>query len=60
MKYTIAVCTVLDSYGQWDCPKHVEFNSKNKLETLVNLSRFSIRIYHDARSLERQNTFQNF
>jgi len=31
MTYTIAVCTVLGSYGQRNCPKHVEFNSKKKL-----------------------------
>ena len=33
------------------CPKHVEFYSKNKFEKLVQ---FVIRIYHDARSPERQ------
>ena len=35
------------------CPKHVEFYSKNKFENLVHLLGFIIRIYHDARSLER-------
>jgi hypothetical protein len=34
--------------------KHVEFYSKNKLEKLVHLVGFIIRIYHDARSAERQ------
>ena len=40
--------------GQRNCPKRVEFNSKNKFEELVHLVGFSIRIYHDARSAERQ------
>ena len=42
--------------GQRNCPKHVEFYSKNKFEKLVHLVGFIIRIYHDARSPERQNT----
>ena len=33
---------------------HVEFYSKNKFEKLQNLVGFIIRIYHDARSPERQ------
>jgi len=41
--------------GQRNWPKHVEFYSKNKLEKLVHLVGFIIRIYHDARSPERQN-----
>ena len=40
--------------GQRNCPKHVEFYSKNKFEKLVHLVGFIIRIYHDARSSERQ------
>ena len=40
--------------GQRNCPKHVEFYSKNKFEKLVHLVGFIIRIYHDARSLERK------
>jgi len=40
--------------GKRNCPKHVEFYSKNKFETLVYLVRFIKRIYHDARSPERQ------
>jgi len=36
------------------CPKHVESYSKNKLEKLVHLVGFIIRIYHDARSSECQ------
>ena len=38
--------------GQRNCPKHVEFYSKNKFEKLVHLVGFIIRIYHDARSTE--------
>jgi len=34
--------------------KNVEFYSKNKLEKLVHLVGFVIRIYDDARSPERQ------
>ena len=34
--------------------KHVEFYSKNKLEKLVHLVGFIIRIYHDVRSPECQ------
>ena len=40
--------------GQRNCPKHVEFYLKNKFEKLVHLVGFIIRIYHDARSSERQ------
>ena len=36
------------------CPKHVKVYSKNKFEKLVHLVGFIIRIYHDARSSERQ------
>ena len=39
--------------GQRNCPKHVEFYSKNKFEKLMHLVGFIIRIYHDARSAER-------
>ena len=38
-----------------NCPKHVEFYSKNKFEKLVKPVGFIIRSYHDARSHERQN-----
>jgi len=55
MTYTIAVCTVKNSYDrQRNSPKHVEFYSKNKFEKLVHLVGFIIRIHHDARSPERQ------
>ena len=40
--------------GHRNCPKHVEFYSNNKFEKLVHLVGFIIRIYHDARSPERQ------
>ena len=40
--------------GQRDCPKHVEFHSKNKFEKLVHLVGFVIRIYIDARFSECQ------
>ena len=40
--------------GQRNCPKHVEFYSKYKFEKLVHVVGFIIKIYHDARSPERQ------
>jgi len=40
--------------GQRNCPKHVEFYSKNKFEKLVHLVGFIIRMYHGARSPEPQ------
>ena len=40
--------------GHRNCPKHVEFYSKNKFEKLVHLVGLIIRIYHDARSPERR------
>ena len=53
---TTAVCTVkISDDGRRNCPKHVEFYSKNKFEKLVHLVGFIIRIYHDERSPERQN-----
>jgi len=39
--------------GQRNCPKHVEFYSKNKLEKLVHPVGFIIRIFHAACSPER-------
>jgi len=42
--------------GQRNCPKHVEFYSKNKFEKSVHLVGFITRIYHDARSPARQTT----
>ena len=40
--------------GQRNCPKHVEFYSKNKFEKLVHLVGFITRLYHAARSPECQ------
>jgi hypothetical protein len=38
MTYTIAACTVKNpDDGQRNCPKYVEFHSKNKFEKLVHL-----------------------
>jgi len=56
MTYTIAVCTVkkIPDDGQMNCPKHVEFYSKNKFETLVHLVSFIISIYHDVGHLNFQ------
>jgi len=60
MTYAIAVCTVkTPDDGQRNCPKHLEFYSKNKFEILEHLVGFIIRIYHDARSRERQNAPNN-
>ena len=39
--------------GQRNCPKHVEFYSKNKFEKLVYLIGLNIRIFNDAWSAER-------
>ena len=51
----IAVCTVkTPDDGQRNCPKHVEFYSISKFEKILCLVGFIIRIYHDARSPERQ------
>jgi hypothetical protein len=40
--------------GQRNCPKHVEFYSKNKFFEINESSWFNIRIFHVARSPERQ------
>ena len=40
--------------GQRNCPKHVQFYSKNKFEKLVHLFGFILRINHDARPSECQ------
>jgi len=45
---------------QRNCPKHVEFYSKNELEKLVHLVGFIIRIYHYARSPERRSWSVSF
>jgi len=56
MTYNTAVCIVKKTPddGQRNCPKHVNFYSKNKLEKLVHLFGSIIIIYHDARSPEHQ------
>jgi hypothetical protein len=44
--HTIAVCTVkkkTPSDRQRNCPKHIEFHSKNKFDKLVHLVGFIIR-----------------
>jgi hypothetical protein len=46
-------CWIPDA-GQRNCPKHVEFYSKNKFEKLMHLVGFVIRIYHDTRPAECQ------
>ena len=53
---------IYHSFLQWktpdawqkNCPKHVEFYSKNKFEDLLHLFGVIMRIYHYARSPERQ------
>jgi len=40
--------------GHRNCSKHIEFYSKNKLEKLMQLVGFIIRIFHNVRSSERQ------
>jgi len=40
--------------GQRNCPKYVQFHSKNKFYKLVHLVGFIIRMYHNKRSYERQ------
>jgi hypothetical protein len=46
MTYTIAVCTMkTPDVGQRNCPKHVEFHSKNKFENLLQLFGFIVRKY---------------
>jgi hypothetical protein len=55
MTYTIAVCALkTPDDGQRNCPKHVEFYSKNKCEKLVQLVGFIMRIFHDEQSPELQ------
>ena len=46
--------------GKRNCPKHVKFYSKNKFEKLVHLVGLIIKIYHNARSPERQKTLCTF
>jgi len=46
MVHAIHVCCERTADGQRNCPKHVEFYSKNKFEKSVHLVGFIIRIYH--------------
>jgi len=46
--------------GQKNCPKHADFDSKNKCEKSVHLVGFIIRMYHDARSCECQRRKANW
>jgi len=54
MTYTHLLCVQWKTPddGQMNCPKHVEFCSKNKFEKLVHPVGFIMRIYHFARSPE--------
>jgi len=56
VRYTPLLCVEWKTPddGQRNCPKHVQFYSVNKFEKLVHLVGIIIRIYHDARSPERQ------
>ena len=57
MIYTIAVCTAkTPDDGQRNCPKHVEFYSKNKFEKLVHLVRFIIRM-HGHLNIKKKTKF---
>ena len=49
----MCVCHCCDD-GQRNCPKHVEFYSKNTFEKLVHLVGLITRTYHAARSPEHQ------
>jgi len=58
--YNCCVCSEKKTpdEGQRNCTKHLEFYSKNKLEKLVHLVGFIIRISHDERTPERQKRLQ--
>jgi len=64
MVYVIQVCCVYSGNtpddGHRNCPKHVKFYSKYKFEKLVHLVGSIIRIYHDARSPERQKSNSSY
>jgi hypothetical protein len=46
--------------GQRNCPKHIEFRSKNKFEKLLYLFRFIIRNLSQRRSHKRRNRLTYF
>ena len=52
----VLLCVQWKTPDDWQrkCPRHVEFYSKNKFDKLVHMVGYIIRIYHDARSPERQ------
>jgi len=54
-------CTYSPDDGWKDGLKHVESYSKqNKFETLVHLVGFTVEIYYDAQSYERQMFYKLF
>jgi len=57
MTYTIAVFTVkTPDDGQRNCPKHVEFYSKNKFEKLVHIVDFITRVLIGVVRLKKSNS----
>jgi len=54
MSFRFADSLRTGSGRKWFRPEPVAFYSKNKFEQLVYIVGFIIRIYHDARSHERQ------
>ena len=59
MSYNFCVYNVkTPDDGQRNCPKHVEFYSKNKFEKLLSPVGFIVRIYHDARSPKCQIIYE--
>ena len=58
MTYTIAVCIVekwkTPDDGQSNCPKHIEFHSKNKFEKLVHLVGFIISTFRYVAIVDRK------
>jgi hypothetical protein len=49
------ICQPLDDDGRKGRPKHVEcYSTINKIEKLVHLVCFTIKIYYDTRTDERQ------
>jgi len=61
MTYTIAVCTVkTPDDGQRNCPKHVEFYSKNKLELSANLyDIYNCCVYSEKLPMMDRGTVRN-
>jgi len=62
MSYRIADiyhCFVYSDDGQRNCPKHVEFHSKNKFEKLVHVVGFIVRKISRVVMVGLYSTFQN-